>query len=552
MRRLAALVAALALAPAVAPAQQPSSTLFTQSRPLDRDELARGNLRQAFAITLPMESRKDGIATMQLLDDLLIVQLRSGVVAAFDPDTGAVRWVARFGSNYPPVVPLVAADDRYVFVVRDVRLAAFNRVGGQLEWSFEFPTIPSSPPATDGDRLYICIGGNQLMSFNLPLRPGQEAQASGDSIFGEPKKHETKPPPKDARTTPAVAPAGPGTRVASSGGEGRNIAPSIGVVESVIPPYRLNSNTNQRAMSIAVLPSVTPPYRINSEVQSTPSMAVVQKITRLEELSQKNLPPVPIKKAWMLTLSMRVTEPVAITNGPVIIPGTGRELVASPRLKAQEFYKFVASGNITAPLGQFGDTVYVGTLDANFYALDGFRGRPLWRYTTDSPIEQKPMVCGADIYLTTISGQLYRLGREDGESPWKDPTGRDRFATEFTRFVAANDRFVYGIDKAGQLVVVSRDRGNRLHRLDTSSYTHSLANDQTDRLYLASNSGSLICLHDRNLPKAVHFPKRASGDAEAPPPGLESTPVRKAPASKPKPAPADKKSPDDMAKDKDM
>ena len=99
-----------------------------------------------------------------------------------------------------------------------------------------------------------------------------------------------------------------------------------------------------------------------------------------------------------------------------------------------------------------------------------------------------------------LVGQLYRLGREDGESPWKDAIGRDRFVTEFTRFVAANDRFIYGIDKAGQLVVVSRDRGNRLHTLDTSTYTHTLANDQTDRVYLASNSGSLICLHDRAYP----------------------------------------------------
>src|SRR5213080_3021757 len=101
MRRLAApiaiLAAALALAPVVAPAQQPSPTLFTQSRPPDRDELNRLNLRQAFAVTLPMESRKDGIATLQLLDDLLVVQLRSGVVAAFDADSGAVRWQARFG-----------------------------------------------------------------------------------------------------------------------------------------------------------------------------------------------------------------------------------------------------------------------------------------------------------------------------------------------------------------------------------------------------------------------------------------------------------------------
>src|SRR6266404_4018420 len=185
MRRLAALVAVglTALAAAVAPAQQPrGSNVYAQPRLPDREELNRLNLRQAFSLTLPMDGPKDGIASMQLDNELLVVQLRSGVVAVYDAETGAMRWTARPGVRYPPIVPIVAADDRWIIVSRDVHLHAYGRTSGQLEWNYELSSIPSSPPTSDGERLYVVISGNQLQAFGLPIRPGQEVVRTEDLL----------------------------------------------------------------------------------------------------------------------------------------------------------------------------------------------------------------------------------------------------------------------------------------------------------------------------------------------------------------------------------
>src|SRR6266481_3561945 len=122
MRRLAALVAVLALAPAIVQAQQPTTNVYSSPRVPDREDLNRLNLRLAYTLTLPMEGRKDGIKTMQLEYDQLIVQLRSGMLAVYDAETGVLRWSAHPGTPYPPIVPVVAADDRYIIVERDVRL----------------------------------------------------------------------------------------------------------------------------------------------------------------------------------------------------------------------------------------------------------------------------------------------------------------------------------------------------------------------------------------------------------------------------------------------
>src|SRR5207244_2187130 len=99
-----------------------------------------------------------------------------------DAETGAPRWSARPGTPYPPIVPIVAVDDRWVIAVRDVRLFAYNRAVGLLEWTYELPSIPSSPPVSDGDRLYVAVSGNQLMAFDLPARAGQEVVVRDDYL----------------------------------------------------------------------------------------------------------------------------------------------------------------------------------------------------------------------------------------------------------------------------------------------------------------------------------------------------------------------------------
>ncbi|MFL5340126.1 MAG: PQQ-binding-like beta-propeller repeat protein [Gemmataceae bacterium] len=564
MRRLAALIAAAAaLVPAAAQAQPPRTTnVLTQPRIPAREDLNRLNLRLAYAITLPMEGKKDAIATVQLEGDQLIAQLRSGLVAVYDAETGAIRWSAHPGQAYPPIVPIVAVDDRYVIVTRDVRMFAFNRALGHLEWVYELPSVPSAPPASDGERLYVTVSGNQLTTFLLPSR-GEKARRE-DDLFADVKKRELRyldkpktevPPPVAAAVRPTTQPAVP------AGAATNQVAPSLSVVESVTPPFRLNSNTNQRAMSLSVVPSVTPPYRLNSEVQSTPDITVLQKITRLEELSQKNQPPEAISKYWLMSLNFRVSQPAVPLFRRVLVAGTGPELIASHYQKAMETFAFTASGNISAPLGRYGDTVYVPTADANLYAIDfeGDRARTLWTYSTDSGVNDKPVVAGPDLYLTTVQGQLYRLSRDDGVSAWKDALGNDRFTPEVQRFLAANTRFIYATDVAGNLVVISRERGNRLSQLPLPGYTFAVENDLTDRVYLAANNGTLICLHDRDVARPIRYakaPPPAAVEGAPPPPPADAVkpkqPAPKAPADKPAAKPADKaadKPADDKPKD---
>jgi hypothetical protein len=100
---------------------------------------------------------------------------------------------------------------------------------------------------------------------------------------------------------------------------------------------------------------------------------------------------------------------------------------------------------------------------------------------------------------------LTRLDRESGEALWRIPRGRNILSanSEADRFLAANKKFVYATDTSGRLLVLDRKRGTRLSVLPTTDFRFPVINQLSDRLYLASNDGTVLCLHDRDQLKPI-------------------------------------------------
>jgi outer membrane protein assembly factor BamB len=553
MRILMACLCATALLPACVLAQYRTNVL-TQPRIPEQRELDKYNLKLSFVTPLPVDGTKDGVAAMQLLDQQLLVQLRDGYVMVFDAETGVMLWNARPGNSYPLVITDATADDRYIIMAREVRLYAYERQTGRLEWVFELPAIPSSPPISDGDHLYICVGGVRLLCYDLPSR-GVPVEQEG--VFAI-KTRAAAPPPKLIENAnpadykaPAISAKDPGG--VTTLGNDKNLTPSIAVMESVIPPYRLNSSTRQITPSLAVMPSTIPPYKLNNNVQLTPSITVLKSVTRVDELSQKVLPDKPIKQRWFYEAPYRIVQPAHITYGSVVVCSTDRKVVGFPRLKADEMFRYETAASIIAPMAQYGDTLYVPTLDGSVYAIGGMHGKMLWRYTADTALSQKPAVIDDDIFLTTVPGQFYRINRITGESVWRDASGqRDRFVWGVRRFLAANDRYVYVQSMKDDLMILDRQRGAVIGRLPISSFLFTYENSHTDRVYLANHDGSMLSLRDYNLSKPIiHRHQDPAAPATEPAPGSiapkpkEEKPFPKAKEEKPK----DVKPKDEMPKE---
>src|SRR5687768_8900927 len=91
-----ALLAAAGLVLAGALVAAPSS-VYTLAVAPDRADLDRLNLRAEWTAHLPLAGRQDGVAMVQVVDESQVfVQLRSGLLLALDPNTGAQQWGYRY------------------------------------------------------------------------------------------------------------------------------------------------------------------------------------------------------------------------------------------------------------------------------------------------------------------------------------------------------------------------------------------------------------------------------------------------------------------------
>src|SRR5438128_6587354 len=98
MNKLIALVVLL-LAPAVAISQNFKQVYAAPGVP-SREDLGRLNLKLAWRVYLPLDRRRDGIFSVQLADDQVLVQTRSGAIVALNAADGSTLWRAPLDVPY--------------------------------------------------------------------------------------------------------------------------------------------------------------------------------------------------------------------------------------------------------------------------------------------------------------------------------------------------------------------------------------------------------------------------------------------------------------------
>jgi len=175
-------------------------------------------------------------------------------------------------------------------------------------------------------------------------------------------------------------------------------------------------------------------------------------------------------------------------------------------------------------LGDAG-VVFAASCDGFLYAVQEETGDTLWRFSTGEPIVESPVVIDDRVYITTQLGGMYSLDTKSGKSVW--------WTENVTKFVAASKTRVYATDSTGRLLVLSAASGARLDTMPTESISFILANSDTDRIYLVSNSGLVQCFREvEQTEPLVHNAERKAA-AKA---GLIPPPEPKKEAAEDKPA----------------
>jgi len=410
-------------------------------------------LKMAWHTYLPTDGRRDRIFAMQVLDRQLLFELRNGAVLSLDPATGALQWQARVGVPYAAATGF-GTNATSLFIGKGVQLYALDRVTGAHQWEFTLPLAPSAAAVADDERIFVPAGTDKLLALELPKAEEPAAPAAGKD-----KKQEKSSESSSGMTG---APSS-GQKAVSSLNSGGQYVRSVSAL----------SSKGQAVRSIGPLSSATQ-ARQGESLPSEPRLLWTYKTETRPET--------------------RLEQVCLLTDNYLFEAGANGLFFAVSKFEPRIFYNFHADAPVSAPLGQHGDTAYVPSEDYRLYALEIATGRILWRFVAGGRLLQKPRITEESIYLAAERAGLYRIDRITGEMIWRN--------SHADRFLAVNKKFVYAADNLGTLLILDRATGVQLASYaGTREFVVPLANEVDDRIYLASNDGLLICLHDRDYAK---------------------------------------------------
>jgi len=575
-----AAVAAVALSAGVAPGQ---AGYRTSASPPDSAFLDRVNLKAEWAANIPLQGGRDAVATVQVVDaNQVFAQTSSGLLVAFDAVTGAKQWSYRYPAAYSTAYP-VGVNDDFVFAVNVARMLCFNRVTGVVEFDFELPGSATVGPVADKELVYVTLNGTRLVAYTFPrlLRAVNKSRPEDQGLVRNPadavaNRYGTAANftgLKDEAFTRLYLPQEPKSDIGL--GQGQK-SPSISALPSVTPPYTLDNRGLYVTPSIVVLPTLRQPYSLKPDYlrfnQRTPSITVIPpSIARAAELANFRPRGVEPTLLWSHTSGRRYVNPPVLTDNEAVTnlkdsPATTRLWLTTDGAAVESIDKRTSLTQVTAtlqdavaspmagptPLG-LAKLGFVGLRDGNVVALNLLEGGPQgprveWRVSVGGTMNHAPVPARDAVFASGDLSGTAKIDLTTGEVVWRSELSADQF-------VAANDEYVYLKDR-GRLAIYDRrrptDAVNRrslpLAKIDIPGFGVPVSNDKTDRLFLASDNGLLVCLRDASPKYAravllVTPPPPAAAIVEkrdAPPPAPSLEPKKDEPAPK-KEEPAPKK-----------
>jgi len=97
---------------------------------------------------------------------------------------------------------------------------------------------------------------------------------------------------------------------------------------------------------------------------------------------------------------------------------TGRSPDKSIQAPLKLLWKFRTGGMVRSSPAAVGDTIFAGSCDNKFYALDTGSGKIKWSFFTDDEILSSPCVRGSTVYFGCDDGRVYALDKNTGKLIW--------------------------------------------------------------------------------------------------------------------------------------
>lgn len=237
-------------------------------------------------------------------------------------------------------------------------------------------------------------------------------------------------------------------------------------------------------------------------------------LKRIRALFEESLLPAWSNDAlvWKCQVGKAISSPPIPTGRIVSFASRDGSLYGVTATRREVIYQLETNNPINTPLGfashknlltnAVTEWTFIAARDQSFYSVESETGRVRWEFITGKPVNVGPMAVNYDLFLILDHGGAVCLNQRDGEPRWSRPN--------LTGIVAVAGDTVYGSDVEGNLISVDRGDGAVNAAVNLRNYSQRIANELTDRLYLATDAGTIVCLRQtgRRFPTYHRHPER--------------------------------------------
>lgn len=148
-----------------------SNSLLAQNSNTERQipsqqQLSRFGLERAWWGQATLNPSRDKVRYVSIDEESVFIVSTSGVVTAFDSETGQKRWATLLGRYDQPGFPVVS-NENLALVVMGSTLFGIEKRSGKTAWTLTLPGQPSTAPGVDDQRVYIGTIDGSVYAFSL-------------------------------------------------------------------------------------------------------------------------------------------------------------------------------------------------------------------------------------------------------------------------------------------------------------------------------------------------------------------------------------------------
>lgn len=243
------------------------------------------------------------------------------------------------------------------------------------------------------------------------------------------------------------------------------------------------------------------------------SLKTLQYLERFQKMPSGVAQPI----AWrFVTGEVIKTAPVAGSSRCAFVTDLGNVFVVDIGgvQSGKSKFQFLLQSQPTSPLTLVSrDQEYLLAAAANnrLYCIGlNTNGRMQWTYPLGQRVSEPITVIGQDVFIVGDDGEMMALGLKSG-LPRQTTSGKPFVYNDVETLVSVSENAVYVIDSSGHLLTLDRKTGEIVAKADFPGLDLPIRNSVTDRLYLSSTSGRVVCLKESGVDFPIYHqnPKRS-------------------------------------------